>query len=104
MENINRPIVRAHQAVGQNPYIKVDAEKSTVTFQIQEGPIKEVGVNGCQASDMLEYVTALFAALNETFPCRENALTITKLEEAQHWQQHRTKDRLQRGVEGRTLA
>ena len=90
--------------INQQLAMPVDAEKSTVTFQIQEGPIKEVGVNGCQASDMLEYVTALFTALNQTFPCRENALTITKLEEAQHWQQHRTKERVQRGVEGRNLA
>jgi hypothetical protein len=34
------------------------------------------------------------------FKCRENALTITKLEEALHWCQHRTADREERGVEG----
>jgi len=35
-----------------------------------------------------------------SFQCRENALTITKLEEALHWCQHRTADREERGVEG----
>jgi hypothetical protein len=39
-------------------------------------------------------------SLNEAFPCRENALTITKIEEAIHWQNARTKDRLSRKVEG----
>lgn len=71
-----------------------------VTFEIQSDPINEVGVNGCQASDMLEYAKCLFQSLNDSFPCRENALTITKLEEAIHWQDHRTRDRVDRGVEG----
>lgn len=34
------------------------------------------------------------------FACRENALAITKLEEALHWCQHRTAAREARGVEG----
>lgn len=34
------------------------------------------------------------------FKCRENALAITKLEEALHWLEHRTKDREERAVEG----
>ena len=34
------------------------------------------------------------------FRCRENALAITKLEEALHWCQHRTAAREARGVEG----
>ena len=34
------------------------------------------------------------------FRCRENALAITKIEEAIHWLQHRTADREARGVEG----
>lgn len=71
-----------------------------VRFTIQSDPINEVGVNGCQAVDMLEYVKCLFQSLNEVFPCRENALTITKIEEAIHWQEARTKDRLARSVEG----
>lgn len=34
------------------------------------------------------------------FSCRENSLAITKLEEALHWLDHRTRDREARGVEG----
>lgn len=34
------------------------------------------------------------------FKCRENALAITKLEEALHWLNHRTQSRESRGVEG----
>ena len=71
-----------------------------VKFTIQSDPIKEVGVNGCQALDMLKFTKCLFQSLNEAFPCRENDLTITKIEEAIHWQDARTKDRLKRQVEG----
>jgi hypothetical protein len=38
------------------------------------------------------------------FACRENALALTKIEEAQHWLFSRTLARMQRGVEGKTLA
>lgn len=71
-----------------------------VKIAIQSDPIGEVGVNGCQAVDMLEYTKCLFQSLNDAFPCRENALTITKIEEAIHWQDARTKDRQNRKVEG----
>ena len=72
-----------------------------VSFTIQSDPISEVGVNGVQALDILKYSKCLFESLNEAFPCRENALTITKIEEAIHWQDARTKDRQRRNVEGK---
>ena len=74
-----------------------------VSFTIQSDPISEVGVNGVQALDILKYSKCLFESLNEAFPCRENALTITKIEEAIHWQDARTKDRQRRNVEGQNL-
>lgn len=75
-----------------------------VKFTIQSDPIGLVGVNGVQAVDILEYVKNLFQSLNDAFPCRENSLTITKIEEAIHWQDARTKDRLKRQVEGQNKA
>lgn len=71
-----------------------------VSFEIQSDPISEVGVNGVQALDLLKYTKCLFQSLNEAFPCRENDRTITKIEEAIHWQDARTKDRQRRKVEG----
>jgi hypothetical protein len=35
------------------------------------------------------------------FACRENALALTKMEEALHWMEHRANDRARRGVLGR---
>lgn len=94
---------------GQEPkyFIEIENAEDTkgvppvVKFTLQSDPISEVGVNGCQAVDMLEYVKYLFESLNEAFPCRENALTITKIEEAIHWQEARTRDRIRRQVEGK---
>lgn len=80
------------------PYIA--AGDHVVEFQIQSDPISGVGINGVQASDMLIFVKELFKSLNTSFPCRENSLTITKIEEAIHWQEARTKDRISRKVEG----
>ena len=79
----------------------VKGKAPVVKFTVQSDPISEVGINGLQAVDMLEYVKCLFQSLNDAFPCRENALTITKIEEAIHWQDARTKDRLRRNVEGK---
>lgn len=41
--------------------------------------------------------------LQNKFSCRENAIVITKLEEALMWLNKRTEDRKQRGVEGKHL-
>lgn len=85
-------------------FIKVGRDedgRAHVSFVIQSAPVSEVGVNGCQAVDMLEYVKKLFVSLNGAFPCRENSHTIVKIEEALHWQDARTKDREARGVEGK---
>ena len=72
-----------------------------VKFTIQSDPIGEGGINGLQALDLLIYTKCLYQSLNDSFPCRENALTITKIEEAIHWQEARTKDRTKRDVEGK---
>lgn len=85
-------------------FIKVTRDeqgRAHVEFTIQSAPVGEVGVNGCQAMDMLEYVRNLFESLNTTFPCHENSMTINKTEEALCWQNKRTSDRENRGVEGK---
>lgn len=110
MRHVEKALLKFHEAQDPKnvpfPFIAIENmadEKGiapVVKFTIQSDPIGEVGINGCQAVDMLVYTKCLFQSLNEAFPCRENALTITKIEEAIHWQEARTKDRLLRKVEG----
>ena len=86
--------------MGFGPYVKVNHDTNEITFKIQNGPIKEVGENGCQV-DMMVYISrCIISGLNQKFPCRENSCAITKLDEAGHWLDARTKDREVRGVEG----
>ena len=75
-------------------------EKMGFMIVLQDGPIGESGVNGMQITEVLEFIKEIYKELNAAFPCRENSLTITKIEEAIHWQDARTKDRENRGVEG----
>jgi len=82
------------------PFVGVDKEDNCVTFDVQTGPVKEVGVNGCQIDELVRFARKTIASFQERFPCRENALVLTKLDEALHWLDHRTRDRETRGVEG----
>jgi len=81
-----------------NQYVKVENNK--VTFTLQDGPIKEFGVNGCQIDAMLAYARMVLESYNRAIPCRENALAITSIEVAEMWLDRRTRNRMVRGVEG----
>lgn len=71
-----------------------------ISFVIQSDPVKEVGTNGLQALDILEYTKFLFKSLDNSIPCEENQMTIKNIEAAIEWQKERTKNREKRGVEG----
>lgn len=71
----------------------------------QNGPLVVDGVrqvpNGAFVEDVIAAAVGRIQHYqNSRFKCRENALAITKLEEALHWLDARTKDREARGVEG----
>ena len=67
----------------------------------QEGPIKEAGVNGVMDEDLLVMIKCRLEHFNQTeFRCKENSMSITKIEEALLWLRKRTMDREDRGVEG----
>ncbi len=79
---------------------QVHGEISRVTFQTQSGPIKEFGENGGQIDDIIEWVKEKIEGFNKQFPCRENAMIVTKLDEALLWSMKRKLDREKRLVEG----
>jgi len=67
----------------------------------QNGPIQENGVNGCQNEDLLAIVIHRLQGFQSgKFLCRENAIALTKIQEALMWLDKRTSDRKARGVEG----
>jgi hypothetical protein len=80
----------------------VENPDEVLTFvDFQCGPIKENGVNGCCNEDLLVMVLERLEGFqNSEFKCRENALAITKLEEALLWLRKRTIGRENKGIEG----
>lgn len=75
------------------------ATHSTILFQ--NGPIPEVGVNGVTQEVLLAIVADRLRSFQAgPFASRENALALTKIEEAMHWLHQRTISRMRRGVEG----
>lgn len=74
-----------------------------VRIDFQNGPLQEtVGIpNGLSNEALLAIVEhRLLGFQSGEFACRENALALTKIQEALMWLQKRTRDRLARGVEG----
>lgn len=70
-------------------------------IKFQDGPIQESGVNGISNEALLAIVEdRLLGFQSGQYACRENAIALTKIQEAMMWLQKRTRDRMARGVEG----
>lgn len=81
-------------------FVYVRHDVNSLSFTIQNGPVKEVGVNGCQVDTVIAAAKVILEGLNKNFPCRENSMAITKLDEALMWLEKRKADRIAREVEG----
>lgn len=83
-----------------NYHVYIRHDKNSITFTLQNGPVKEKGCNGCQVDTLIHAAKHIIEGLNAKFPCRENEFAITRLEESLFWLQERKNDRENRGVEG----
>lgn len=87
-----------NEAAMKTPDDRPEGEMSII---FQCGTIPENGVNGITQEALLAIVIDRLRSFQAgKFACRENALALTKCEEAMHWLQHRTRARIDRGVEG----
>lgn len=68
----------------------------------QDGPLgQSKKPNGAFVETVLDAVAQRIEFYQDSkFSCRENAIALTKIQEAIHWLDHRTHDRQARGVEG----
>jgi len=80
-------------------------EEEYIKIKFQCGPIKEHDENGTTIELVAQVLIDRLEGFQKgPFKCRENALAITKFQEAIHWLEDRTKGRQDRGVEGTNKA
>jgi hypothetical protein len=86
-----------------------EARGQTIQF-IQKEPVSEGSTelktvaDGTTNEELVEVLINRMNYLQSKFPCRENALAITKFEEGLMWLNKRTADRVKRNVEGKQIA
>jgi hypothetical protein len=59
--------------------------------------------DGTTNEELLRVLIDRTEYLNSKFPCRENSIAITKMQEALMWFEKRTADRVRRNVEGKHI-
>ena len=93
-------IVKGHKGVNDGDSMNIDGH-TVIDIMWQRGGTAENERNGAFLEDVLAIVYARLAAFNEEYPCRENSLALTKIEEAILWLAQRKAERENRGVYGK---
>ena len=76
-------------------------DRDRVSILFQNGPIADAGVNGVTHEALLAIVADRLRSFQKgPYACKANACALTHIEEAMHWLQQRTIERMRRGVEG----
>lgn len=84
--------------------LDADGSESGADLNFQDGPIGEVEVDGITDEALLAVlIDRLRGFQSGPYKCRENAIALTHLEEALRWYHRRTRDRMARGVEGKSV-
>lgn len=84
-------------------YDIIGGEAVPTHIRFQNGPISVDGngVNGITHEALLAVVADRLRSFQKgPYSCKANACALTHIEEAMHWLQQRTIDRMRRGVEG----
>ena len=77
----------------------MSSDHTTIIFQ--NGAIPEKGVNGVTQEALLAVIADRLRSFQKgPYACKANACALTHIDEAQHWLQQRTIERMRRGVEG----
>lgn len=76
-------------------------DKVVMDIKFQTGGTATTEKNGVFIEDLIIVARAKLGEFQQEFPCRENAVALTKLDEAIHWLHHRKEERTSRGVYGK---
>ena len=90
----------------KNAYLLKDFNSEVPPQEISFYEMNEDGSHssGTTLEEMLRVSIARLTDLNSRFSCRENSIAITKMQEALMWLNERTRERKERGVEGKHLS
>lgn len=88
---------------GTTPQVLQFIHKEPDPVQSEPGKLITLS-DGTTNEEVLKVLINRMEYLQSKFPCRENAIVITRLEEALMWLDKRTMNRLKRNVEGKHLA
>lgn len=91
-----------HGGANHNYVIEIGIGPDTY-LSFQNGPVSEDGngINGITHEALLAVLCDRLRGFQQgPYACKANACALTHLEEAQHWLQQRTLERMRRGVEG----
>jgi hypothetical protein len=81
-------------------FIEVNDKNNTITFKIQNGPTRKNGINGCQIDEIIAIATHILQGLNDKVYSHETNMAIISLTQALLWLRIRTKNRIEKGIEG----
>jgi len=73
--------------------IHITERMNTISFRIQNGPIKEAGVNGCDIATLIDAARVLIEKHNEKHPHMYNISSMHYLDQAIRYQELRTQER-----------
>lgn len=103
-ETLSLAVVDEPGSGGAHHHYVIDCgenEEVATVIKFQNGPIAETGVNGLTHEVLLAIVADRLRSFQKgPYSCKANACALTHIEEAMHWLQQRTLERMRRGVEG----
>lgn len=82
--------------------VLLDFEDNLLAIQFQNGPIKEVGVNGVQIETLVHIYSRIVEEFNKKFPHPENDVILKHAKGIIEATKRRKKERESRGVEGQS--
>lgn len=85
-------------------FVYVRHDVNSIAFTIQNGPVKEKGVNGCQVDTLIAAALRIITGLNSKFPDPKNESAMLHLSYALSDLEDRRLARENRGVEGFDIA
>ena len=83
--------------------IHISDKINSISFKLQDGPVGESGVNGCQVDTIIEAAYIIIKGLNEKLHSTYNLEAMACLDSALTCLASRKHDRMIRGVEGENI-